>query len=91
MEPKVLKWRQRAKENWLKHGDHNTKYFHACANQRQKGNRIVQIQDENGRVCTTNDAIANAFVQYYQHLFTMTEPHNIGSCIHAVGKKLARR
>jgi hypothetical protein len=27
-----LWWRQRAKEEWLKFGDHNTKYYHVCAN-----------------------------------------------------------
>jgi tryptophan synthase beta subunit len=31
-----LWWHQRAKVNWLKHGDRNTKYFHACVNSRRK-------------------------------------------------------
>lgn len=38
MEQEDLKWKQRAKENWFKHGDCNTKYFHACTNQRSRGN-----------------------------------------------------
>lgn len=31
LEKEDLKWRQRAKESWLRFEDRNTKYFHACA------------------------------------------------------------
>jgi hypothetical protein len=31
-----IKWKQRAKVNWLQGGDRNTKYYHACANYRKK-------------------------------------------------------
>ena len=34
MEQEDLKWRKRAKINWLKHGDRNSKFFHVCASQR---------------------------------------------------------
>jgi oligoendopeptidase F len=43
LEEEDLKWRQRAKENWLKLGDRNTKFFHACANQRSRSNMISQV------------------------------------------------
>jgi hypothetical protein len=66
LEQEDLKWRQRAKENWLRHGDKNSKYFHACANQRRRTNQISRILDEDGRLCTTQDDIEQAFTNYFQ-------------------------
>jgi hypothetical protein len=43
-----LYWRQRAKEDWMRYGDKNTRYFHASANQKKKANLITRITDERG-------------------------------------------
>jgi len=48
IEMEDLKWKQRAKQNWLQHGDRNSKFFHACVNQRRKKNLILQITDSAG-------------------------------------------
>jgi hypothetical protein len=41
-------WRQHAKEEWLKLGDRNTRFFHACASTRRRQNHVGTIKDENG-------------------------------------------
>lgn len=41
-----LKWKERAKRNWDKHGNRKTKYLHAYANQRRANNFIKKIIDE---------------------------------------------
>ena len=41
-----LKWKQCAYAKWLKNGDQNTKYYHACANFWRKSNKIFSIKDE---------------------------------------------
>jgi hypothetical protein len=48
LEINELKWSQQAKENWLKHGDKNSKYFQACVRQRRRTNQITEIRDVEG-------------------------------------------
>jgi hypothetical protein len=45
-----LKWRQQAKEDWLKFGDRNTKFFHACATQKNRRQHITRIIERRGKV-----------------------------------------
>lgn len=52
LEQEDTKWRQRSKKAWLGDGDRNTKYFHACANQRRSRNMIPHVMDEGGGLCT---------------------------------------
>ena len=53
MEQEDAKWKQREKINWLNLGDKNTKFFHLCANQRRRTNKISSIHDEGGGLCET--------------------------------------
>lgn len=43
-----VRWKQRAKQTWLKDGDRNTKFFHRSANQRRKINEIKGILRRDG-------------------------------------------
>jgi len=42
-------WAQRCRINWLKHGDKDTKFFHAKAIQRRNKNHISGIQNAHGQ------------------------------------------
>jgi hypothetical protein len=70
LEQEELRWRQRAKINWLVNGDRNSKYFHACANQRRKANTIKKIRDESGCIWETQTEIGGAFETYFKVLFS---------------------
>jgi hypothetical protein len=58
LEQEETKWRQRAKEKWLRHGDRNTKFFHASAIQRKSHNLISKIVDAQGQECDTLEGIS---------------------------------
>ncbi|XP_042939464.1 uncharacterized protein LOC122274492 [Carya illinoinensis] len=56
-----LRWKQRVKKHWLANGDKNTKFFHACANQRRKKNTIKAVRDSQGRLVIEEKEIEGAF------------------------------
>jgi hypothetical protein len=62
MEKADLHWRQRAKIDWLKSGDRNTRYFHSCATSRKKKNTITSILDVDNQNCTTDKEVKLAFI-----------------------------
>lgn len=59
---------QRAKAEWLKGGDENTCYFHACLKKRRMHNQVYRIQNVDGEWKDDNQGIEEAFVQYYKSL-----------------------
>jgi hypothetical protein len=66
--------RQRAKTEWLKAGDRNSRYFHACIAQRRRNNKISCIIDEAGVVHASEEKIEAAFIDYYRDLFSTSNP-----------------
>ncbi|XP_074313712.1 uncharacterized protein LOC141648900 [Silene latifolia] len=59
---------QKAKLQWSIEGDLNTSYFHHAIKKRMMLNKVFQIEDKNGVLCTEGDAIQSAFLDYYQDL-----------------------
>jgi hypothetical protein len=46
--------------------------------------------DKDGRQCTSQVDIENAFVQYYQELFTKREELEVAACVEALDRKVTR-
>lgn len=81
MEQEEAQWKQRTKIKWLKHGDKKTRFFHACANQRQNSNIIRMICNAKGNCWEDPDEIGKAFVDYFTTLFTMEQADNLKPCL----------
>ncbi|XP_059433934.1 uncharacterized protein LOC132167054 [Corylus avellana] len=87
-EKEEMHWRQRAKEHWLKSGDKNTKFFHASVNQRRRMNHIVLIEDKAGNLCTTPESINRAFTDYFQNIFSTSNPYGLRECLHGLERRI---
>ena len=83
-----MKWRQRAKADWLRLGDRNTKFFHDSATQRRKKNQILKIKDERGTTWETPEKIKVAFVDYFTNLFMAGDGRNMEPCLQHISKKV---
>jgi hypothetical protein len=88
LEQEESKWKQRAKEDWLRHRDRNTKYFHAYATQKRRRTTVEQIKNEEGICCSIPETIKDAFVKYYSKLFTSAKPRNVEACTSPIEGKV---
>ncbi|WOK94769.1 transposon protein [Canna indica] len=60
-------WHQRAKQRWLKEGDHNSRLFHQWASVRKRNNWIHNITTEAG-IQSSDENIAQGFQKAYVDL-----------------------
>ncbi|XP_042939551.1 uncharacterized protein LOC122274591 [Carya illinoinensis] len=79
-----MKWKQCAKQHWLRNGDKNTHFFHMQANQRRKTNSIKFISDSAGNIAHEQKDIGEVFTGFFSSLFTTSLPVNFEACLHAL-------
>jgi hypothetical protein len=79
LEKEEMFWIQRARANWLKHGDRNTSFFHRYASKRKKQNTIKYLIDDNGIKQEDRDAMCSTVHSYFSDLFTseVLEPDDL--------------
>ena len=65
--------RQKMMQDWLKGGDTNITYFHACLKKRRAHNQIHGIQNTRGEWVDTQESLENAFLQFYESLTWTTQ------------------
>ncbi|XP_074283682.1 uncharacterized protein LOC141608218 [Silene latifolia] len=76
---------QKAKIQWPIEGDLNTAFFHHAIKKRVMMNKVFQIEDKYGRLCTEGSDIQMAFLDYYQSLLgsdkqTLSVQQHVVSC-----------
>ncbi|XP_062074066.1 uncharacterized protein LOC133778209 [Humulus lupulus] len=59
--------RQRSKVNWLRFGDDNTTYFHACLKQWKEINRITSFVTETGQLVENYEEVVDHFILHFRN------------------------
>ncbi|CAN0926381.1 LINE-1 reverse transcriptase homolog [Linum grandiflorum] len=77
-----ISWKQKARDNWLKLGDRNTKYFHRIANFNRRRNHLDGIF-MNGEQVEGQRNVAAAAVNFYEQLYD--EPRNLRPFLDSCG------
>jgi hypothetical protein len=89
LEKEELRWKQRAKEEWLRYGDRNTKYYHACANARRKWNFVEAIKDDDGLLRDNPNAVGEAFVDFFTKLFSAGHRGDLEPCLQPIDTRVS--
>ncbi|XP_010251367.1 PREDICTED: uncharacterized protein LOC104593313 [Nelumbo nucifera] len=74
LEREEIFWRQRSRENWLRLGDRNTKYFHLSTIINRRRLAIDRLKKEDGSWIDNEEEIRDTFVTYFSDIFTSTNP-----------------
>ena len=69
LEHEEIYWAQRGRVNWLRRGDHNTKFFNQSASARRRRNLIKKLKNNNDAWIEGNDNLKPLIFYYFQNLF----------------------
>ena len=81
-------WAQRSRVSWLQHEDKNTKFFHAKASQRRRGNHIQSIKDRDGNWVEEIEDIVGVATNYFDSLFNAGTCSQMEDCLNTVMSKV---
>lgn len=65
-----LYWYQRSREDWIRSGDKNTKFYHAAANVKRLRKNITQLMNATGEWVQNENLIKNMIRDHFVDLFT---------------------
>lgn len=68
-----LLWFQQSRENWIKSGDRNTKFYHLSTKVRQKRRRGYILKDTNGQVAKDYEESGSFLQEYFRNIFSGQE------------------
>ena len=84
-------WHQRSRNSWLKAGDKNTTFFHTKASNRFQRNLIDRVLVGDNIWQQDEKQIGRIFIEYYEQLFTSSQPQVEVELLEAIHTKVTDR
>ena len=75
-EKEEIMYKQRSRQDWLRAGDQNTKYFQNRASHRRRKNTIRGLRRADGSMCNTNDGMSEMAMAFYRQLYSSEGSNN---------------
>ena len=88
LQKQEIYWAQRSRINWMKHGDRNTKFFHAKASQRRRKNYIRGIRNSQGQWVENLEEVVQVALDYFDNLFQVGVGDQMEECLDAVESRV---
>jgi hypothetical protein len=88
IELEELKWHQMSKQEWLQHGDKNSKFFHASVNQRKNKNVINSISNSGGVNVSDPVEVEGALLHHFRTLFVAMPTEGMEGCLSGIERKI---
>lgn len=82
--------KQKARINWFKEGDYNSKYFHSVLRDRRKRLLIHRIKDHRDNWIEGDNMIGRAAIRHYKNLFNMGKPYLDSGTIDCIPKLITK-
>lgn len=70
-----LLWYQKSRDNWIKLGDHKTRFFHPQTVVRRNHNKIHGLNLPDGLWCIDDDILKVEAIKYFKDLFCSSTTH----------------
>ena len=90
-EEEGLYWSQKSRSKWLKEEDRNTAYFHTNVKAKRRRNTISTLEKQDGTRCKSEEEIEVELSQYYNDLFTTTNPTDFEEILTEILSTISRQ
>lgn len=74
-------WRQKCREEWLRLGDRNSKFFHNCLKGKHLQNRVLMLLDDLDQEQFSEGSKGDIAVEFFRDLFRSLYPFNMESLL----------
>lgn len=84
-----IMWKQRARIEWLRAGDKNTRFFHLRAIRRKRKNMISKLKKADGTVTEDSQEMGNLATNFYKSLYSSEGTENMDAVLGTVPVKVS--
>lgn len=65
-----LMWQQKARADWLKYGDANSKFYHSLVKGKQRRKKINTLKKDDNSWCFDQKELEDMVFQFYRNLYS---------------------